>query len=189
MGFPCSLTTDEMAHYVLGNFEWYHREVVFPPRPLPFNYEELYPNLILVVAEEYAQDYEVPELLQGQDASSALEEEESLGSDGQTRLSSDGSEERGSARNDLGMGILCETEGMANHARETFRWHWKSASHPPRPPPKDYWDLCPCFALFNEEEAARDFELPEMVQTTFYAMLLNNAVELDIVSRFMAADL
>jgi len=44
----------------------------------------------------------------------------------------------------------------------------------------------PCSTL---EEAAHDFELPKMVQATFYAMLLNDAVELGIVNRFMAIDL
>jgi len=34
-----------------------------------------------------------------------------------------------------------------------------------------------------------DFELSEMVQITFCAMLLNNVVELGIVSRLTAADL
>ena len=53
MGFPCSLTTDEMALYVLDNFEWYRREVVFPPRPLPYDYEELCPDFNLTVAKEH----------------------------------------------------------------------------------------------------------------------------------------
>jgi len=43
--------------------------------------------------------------------------------------------------------------------------------------------------LSDAERAAFNFELPEMVQKTFYAMLLNDAVELDIVSSFMAGDL
>ncbi|KAJ8446986.1 hypothetical protein Cgig2_006614 [Carnegiea gigantea] len=54
MGFPCSLTTDEIVIYVLDNFEWYHREVVFPPRPLPSDYEELCLDFDLAVVEEYA---------------------------------------------------------------------------------------------------------------------------------------
>ena len=64
MGFPRSLTTDEIALYVMDNFEWYRREVVFPPGPLPYYYKELCPDFDLAVAEEYAQDYEVPELTQ-----------------------------------------------------------------------------------------------------------------------------
>ncbi|KAJ8437835.1 hypothetical protein Cgig2_000389 [Carnegiea gigantea] len=57
--------------------------------------------------------------------------------------------------------------------------------------------LTMAFALFREteemddyaEEAAHDFELPEMIQAIFYAMLLNNAVGLGIVSDFIAANL
>ena len=78
---------------------------------------------------------------------------------------------------------------MADYVRENFRWHWRSASRPPLPVPEDYRELCPHFALSNAEEAACNFELPEMVQATFYAMLLNDAVGLGIVSGFIAADL
>ena len=51
-----------MALYVLGNFEWYRREVVCPPRPLPYDYEELCPGFVLAATEEYARDYDAPEL-------------------------------------------------------------------------------------------------------------------------------
>ena len=61
--------------------------------------------------------------------------------------------------------------------------------HPPRPLPDDYWDLCPGFTLSDAERATLDFELPKMVQVTFYAMLLNDDVELGIVSGTMAIDL
>ena len=39
------------------------------------------------------------------------------------------------------------------------------------------------------EEATCDFELPEMVQATFYATILNDVIELGIVSGFMVVDL
>ncbi|KAJ8420506.1 hypothetical protein Cgig2_015270 [Carnegiea gigantea] len=44
--------------------------------------------------------------------------------------------------------------------------------------------FCPCFLLSEAEGAAADFELPEIVQATFYAMLLNEAVELGVVYDF-----
>ncbi|KAJ8429830.1 hypothetical protein Cgig2_000158 [Carnegiea gigantea] len=50
-------------------------------------------------------------------------------------------------------------------------------------------NLCPRLTLSDAEEAAYDFELPEMVQATLYVVLLNDDVELGIASRFMAADL
>ncbi|KAJ8430132.1 hypothetical protein Cgig2_011076 [Carnegiea gigantea] len=84
---------------------------------------------------------------------------------------------------------LQDTEEMADHVRETFQWHWRSALRPLRTLLEDYRELCPCFTLSEAEEAARDFNLPEMIQVTFYAMLLNDAVELGIASELMAADL
>ncbi|KAJ8421005.1 hypothetical protein Cgig2_021764 [Carnegiea gigantea] len=122
MGFLYSLTTDEMELYALGNFEWYRREAVFPPRPLLYDYEELCPDFDLAMDEEYAQDYKVPKLPQvvfltillndavkvgvlrrimetrRQEASSGSKEEESSGSDGQTPLPSDDNEEMGCLR-------------------------------------------------------------------------------------------
>ena len=73
--------------------------------------------------------------------------------------------------------------------RESFRWRWRRATRPPRPLPDNFQDLWPCFSLSEAERAALDFELPEMVQATFYIMLLNDAVELGMVSGFLAGDL
>jgi len=47
----------------------------------------------------------------------------------------------------------------------------------------------PHFTLSNAERAALDFEVPEMIQATFYAILLNDAAELGIVSGPTAVDL
>jgi len=60
---------------------------------------------------------------------------------------------------------------------------------PSRPLLKDFHALCPRFSLPEAEGAAADFELPEMVQATFYAMLLNEAVELGVVHGFIAEGL
>ncbi|KAJ8433471.1 hypothetical protein Cgig2_020643 [Carnegiea gigantea] len=61
MRLPHWLTTDEMALSVLGNFKWHHREVAFPPLPLLSDHEDLCSSFDLAVAEEYAQDYGLPE--------------------------------------------------------------------------------------------------------------------------------
>ncbi|KAJ8426667.1 hypothetical protein Cgig2_030086 [Carnegiea gigantea] len=45
------------------------------------------------------------------------------------------------------------------------------------------------FSLPNAEGVAADFELPETVQVTFYAMLLDEAIELGMVRDFMAKGL
>ncbi|KAJ8444830.1 hypothetical protein Cgig2_008887 [Carnegiea gigantea] len=78
---------------------------------------------------------------------------------------------------------------MANHVGETFRWHMRRALHPLCPLLEDYRDLCPNFTLPDAEEAAHPFNMPEIVQATFYVMLLNDAVELYLVSRDMAGGL
>ncbi|KAJ8444872.1 hypothetical protein Cgig2_029803 [Carnegiea gigantea] len=84
---------------------------------------------------------------------------------------------------------LYDTKKMADFIRESFRWHWRRATHLPRPLPDDCQDLCPHFLLLKAERAALDFELPEMAQATFYAMLLNDAIELGLVSGFLTDDL
>ncbi|KAJ8441786.1 hypothetical protein Cgig2_009032 [Carnegiea gigantea] len=84
---------------------------------------------------------------------------------------------------------LHDTREMADFVKESFRQRRRSATCTPRLLLDDYQDLCPCFTLSDTERAALDFEFPEMVQATFYAMLLNNAVELGIVSGFLAVDL
>jgi len=78
---------------------------------------------------------------------------------------------------------------MADHVRKTFKWHLKRALHPPRPLPEDYQDLCPNFTLPDAEEAAHDFNILEIVQASFHAMLLNDAVGLYLVSRDMVRGL
>ena len=49
--------------------------------------------------------------------------------------------------------------------------------------PRSYRDLCPSFTLPDPEEAAREFNIPEIVQSAFFAMLHNDVVELSLVSR------
>ena len=53
----------------------------------------------------------------------------------------------------------------------------------------DYRDFCPRFTLSHAETATLNFELPGMVQVTFYVILLNDVAELGIVSGPIAVDL
>jgi len=46
--------------------------------------------------------------------------------------------------------------------------------------------LCPCFSLAEAEAAAVEFELPEIVEMTFYAMLLNQTFELSVAHEYTA---
>ncbi|KAJ8442957.1 hypothetical protein Cgig2_019530 [Carnegiea gigantea] len=81
---------------------------------------------------------------------------------------------------------LYDTREMADYVRESFIWRWRRATHPPHPLPEDYRVLRPHFSLPKAERAVADFELLEMVQATFYAMLLNEAIELGVMRGFMA---
>ncbi|KAJ8435881.1 LOW QUALITY PROTEIN: hypothetical protein Cgig2_008421 [Carnegiea gigantea] len=229
MGFPCSLTTDEMALYVLGNFEWYRREVVFPPRPLPYDYEELCWDFELAIAKNAPKTSRSPScpsnaimlgVLRGWmmlvmesglkelrwNAFQAWMGHNRAGSRRPVDRRHPVTRKRRRARgltakppfivmttrgeDRLAMIVkasISSTEEMADHVRETFWWHLRSISCSSCPLPEDYQELCPRFALSEAEGAARDFSLPEMA--TFYATLLNDAVELGIASEFLAADL
>ena len=48
------------------------------------------------------------------------------------------------------------------------------------PLPEDFHVLCPHFSVSEAEGATANFKLPEIVQATFYAMLLNKAVDLGV---------
>ncbi|KAJ8434208.1 hypothetical protein Cgig2_015697 [Carnegiea gigantea] len=216
MAFPCFLNTKEMAEYIVRHFAWDRRGAACPLSRLPKNFQALCLNYELAMVEEVAKDYELPELpqLYGDQIFEArfrtkAEPEESLGA-GQQEEGSEveredvhppgGSGITGEERKQrmLGMPIspfimafpsLHNTRGMADYVRESFIWHWKRATFPSRLLPKYYHVPCPHFSLPEAKGAAADFELPEMVQVTFYAMLLNEAVELDVVRGFMVEGL
>ncbi|KAJ8423083.1 hypothetical protein Cgig2_032283 [Carnegiea gigantea] len=78
---------------------------------------------------------------------------------------------------------LNDTREMADFMRKSFRWHWRSNTCPPRSLPDDYQDLRSHFVLSDAERATLDFE------ATFYAMLLNDAIEAGTMSGPMAVDL
>ncbi|KAJ8427406.1 hypothetical protein Cgig2_030700 [Carnegiea gigantea] len=59
----------------------------------------------------------------------------------------------------------------------------------PRPFPEDYYDLCSYFILADAEDATRNFRIPELVQANFYAIVVNEALELGILSRNLDEDL
>ena len=62
--FPRSLKTDEMALYVLENFEWCTRELSFPSSPLPYDYRDLCPNFNVAAVDEASRDFFLLEISQ-----------------------------------------------------------------------------------------------------------------------------
>ncbi|KAJ8433501.1 LOW QUALITY PROTEIN: hypothetical protein Cgig2_018035 [Carnegiea gigantea] len=206
MRFSRSLTTDEMALYVMDNFEWYRREVAFPPLHLLFDYEDLCPGRCEAGRAAWVDDWHngvnpqrvALEHLLGM---GRAQQESDLGGpealcDSEERRRAWGRMTKPpspvmAARSEawlamtFGTCILC----MADHVKETFKWHFRRALRPPRPLPEDYRDLCLGFTLPDAEETACDFNIPEIVQATFYAILVNDAVELFVLSREMVGDL
>ncbi|KAJ8423593.1 hypothetical protein Cgig2_003877 [Carnegiea gigantea] len=84
---------------------------------------------------------------------------------------------------------FCSTEQPADHIRETFDWHLRGAACPPRPLPENYHDLCPNFDFAVAEEATRNFRFPYVVQAVFYAMVVNMAFKMGVLSRDLAEHL
>ncbi|KAJ8422193.1 hypothetical protein Cgig2_011945 [Carnegiea gigantea] len=78
-----------------------------------------------------------------------------------------------------------KTNAISLYILEKFEWYRRGVAFPPLPLPSDYEDLCSDFNLAATEEAARDFELPEIPQVVFLAMLLNDAVTLGILCGWM----
>jgi len=51
---------------------------------------------------------------------------------------------------------------------------------------ENYQDLYLTFTFSDAVEATHNFNMPKMIQATFYAMVVNNALELGVMSRDMA---
>ena len=73
------------------------------------------------------------------------------------------------------------TREMAECVVHHFEWDRRGVAVPPSPLPKDFQALCPSYELAVGKEAAGCFELPELPQVIFYAMLLNEAERLGVL--------
>ncbi|KAJ8436181.1 hypothetical protein Cgig2_010425 [Carnegiea gigantea] len=209
MAFPCSRGTNEIAQYVIRNFDWDRRRVSFPLSPLLNDFQALCLSYELAVAEGATWSFELSELPQVIFYAMLLSEAERLGvlhrwtlhiivsaltelrwSTFEAYVWPNGDQileaqfwEEAEQEDDSS-----DAEGAASPS-DDGKWQWRSTTCSPRPLPNDYRDLCPRFTLSDAERAALDFELPEMVHATFYGVLLNDVIELGIVSGPMAVDL
>ncbi|KAJ8420667.1 hypothetical protein Cgig2_025351 [Carnegiea gigantea] len=209
MAFPRSLDTKATSEFVIRRFSWDRREKAFPPSPLPKDFRTLCPDFDLAVAEQAAEYYELPELPQVIFYAMLLNEAEKLGvlhglrllslefrpksgsdegtrADRQGESSSEGATADDAAPKGMAFPPIRNTREMADYVRETFIWRWRSVSRPSHPLPEDFNVLCPSLSLADAEAAAAKFELPEIVQATFYAILLNETFELDVAHEYTA---
>ncbi|KAJ8444401.1 hypothetical protein Cgig2_026605 [Carnegiea gigantea] len=126
----------------------------FLPLQLPSDYKELCQGFVLAETEEYARDYEVPELAQPIFIP-FYKDGAGIPMKGHLKALSNLFRERdkGSKRESqfaiplMGFPLFWNTEEMADNVRETIRWHLRKASCPPCPLPEDYRDLCSRFNL------------------------------------------
>ena len=81
------------------------------------------------------------------------------------------------------------TREMANYVREAFTWRGRNASRLPCLLPEDFNLLCLCFSLAEVEAAAAESGMPETVQAMFYAMLLNEMLELGVTHEYAAENM
>jgi len=73
------------------------------------------------------------------------------------------------------------TKEMAEYVVYRFEWDRHKVAFSPSHLPKDFQALCSSNELDVAEEAAGHFELPELPQVIFYAMLLNVAERLGVL--------
>ncbi|KAJ8424845.1 hypothetical protein Cgig2_030072 [Carnegiea gigantea] len=175
-----------MALYGLANFEWYRRRLAFRPLPLPSDYKDLCPDFDLIVFEKYARDYDLPEIPQVVFFAMLLNDAVKLELQWSTFEAWVG-RNRGRI-----LEARCQEmdvdQDKEESSGETFKWQLRRASRSFHPLPEDYQDLCLRFTLPIAKKATHDFDIPEIVQATFYAMVINNVV-LSVVSRDMAGAL
>ncbi|KAJ8444874.1 hypothetical protein Cgig2_029805 [Carnegiea gigantea] len=167
MGAPSFISSIDLswAHH----FEWGRHGVAFPPSPLSNDFQALCLSYEFAVAEEAARRFGLPKLPQVNFYAMLLNKAERLGVlYGRTLRVMD------SALTELRWNTF-ESWVWLNRDRIFKAWFQAKAEQ------KEEGS--------EAERAALDFELPEMVQATFYSMLLNDAIELGIVSGFLTDDL
>ncbi|KAJ8437508.1 hypothetical protein Cgig2_007485 [Carnegiea gigantea] len=81
------------------------------------------------------------------------------------------------------------TREMANYVREAFAWRGRNVARPPCALPEDFNVLCSHFSLAEVETTAAESGMPEIVQATFYAMPLNEVLELGVVHEYTAENM
>ncbi|KAJ8427202.1 LOW QUALITY PROTEIN: hypothetical protein Cgig2_011778 [Carnegiea gigantea] len=213
MVFPRSLKTDEMTLYVLENFEWDQREVAFPHLPLLYDYKDLCPEFDLTTAEGVARDFLLPERPQVVFWAMLLNDAVKLGvlRRGMVEIMESTFVElwgnilrarclvtdsdfffmasplvRPSSKAEVVVRLEgCRLGGSASEAMDISSGLWAryrtlSYAGMQKLPRSLHFDLAVA------KEATYD---PKMIQAVFYAMVVNEALELSVLSRDLAKHL
>ncbi|KAJ8420374.1 hypothetical protein Cgig2_026993 [Carnegiea gigantea] len=161
------------AAHDCANYEAHQRHLgptgeASPPSPFSKDFQSLCRNFDLATVVQAAAYYELPELPQAIFYAMLLKAADKLGVLHGPRLRS-----LEVALTELHWGAFEFVD-----LRSTLR--------PPRPLPGDFEVLCPHFSLAEAEATVVDSGLPEIVLATFYAMLLNDMLELSDVHEYTA---
>ncbi|KAJ8422442.1 hypothetical protein Cgig2_019159 [Carnegiea gigantea] len=176
-----------MAEYVVRHLAWDRRGATFPLSPLPKDFQALCLSYELAVAEEAAEDYELPELPQMIFYAMPLVEAERLGV-----LHGGALRTLESALTELHWSIFESWVWLYDDLIFEAQFQMKVA--PQESSRAGLQEEGSEVELKGEgsakvEGVATEFELPEMVQATFYAILLNEVIELGVVHGLMAKGL
>ncbi|KAJ8429347.1 hypothetical protein Cgig2_008794 [Carnegiea gigantea] len=205
MAFPRFLDTEAMSEFVICHFQWNRRGKAFPPSPFPKDFRSLCPDFDLTTTEQAAAQYELPEVPQVIFYAMLLNEAEKLGvlhgprvwslEVALTELRCGAFESCIWLFDDQVYEARFRPQGNSGEgARAGVRERWLTtlgrpspgAGGTPRPLPEDFNVLCSCFSLVEAEAAAAESGMPEIIQATFYAMLLNEMLELGAIHEYTA---
>ncbi|KAJ8438014.1 hypothetical protein Cgig2_029995 [Carnegiea gigantea] len=156
--FPNFANTEQAAEYIHDHFRWALRDPSAPgPRPLLLNYHGLCPRFDLGVATQYAHDSNTTEMVQIIFYVIVIDDAAELGLS--CRLTID-----------------CVMDNLYSSMRE-------SSSLRPNLLPLHFTAYCPEFDHIMAMQFAHAAHILEMVQAIFYAMVINYAVELRLITR------
>ncbi|KAJ8427752.1 hypothetical protein Cgig2_008556 [Carnegiea gigantea] len=194
--FPHSRSASEMGQYVIRNFEWDRRRVAFPLSPLPNAFQALCPSYDLAMAEGVSRYFKLSELPQTIFYAMLLSEVERLGvlhrrtlhimESALTELRYSTFESRERERT-----AVIEVGKRSMSSFPNFLDTTQAAEYPlrefsplrPKLLPLNFHGLCPNFDHLMVMQFAHTCHIPKMVQATFYAIVLNEAAELGLLSR------
>ncbi|KAJ8434640.1 hypothetical protein Cgig2_032918 [Carnegiea gigantea] len=193
MAFPRSVGTRAISEFVIRRFLWDRRGKAFPPSPFPKDFRSLCSDFDLAMAEQAAATMSsqncrrrsstwpllscARERLSRGSGCSVIESMRLGSARIVVRTKSQGPVIKGRPR-------VGERQPMMRPLKGDPYLAFEECLAPISPLSEDFNVLCPCFSLAAVEAAAVESELPEIVLAMFYAMLLNNMLELGAIHKY-----
>ncbi|KAJ8445074.1 LOW QUALITY PROTEIN: hypothetical protein Cgig2_022594 [Carnegiea gigantea] len=191
--FPNFVSTKQAAEYVRDHFQWALRDPSTPsPRLLPSDYHGLCPRFELGVATRYAHDYNTPEMVQI--IFYTMGPVEAWLGDNDRRLRR---AQASHPANPLANPVLAGDPSRGRTTSFPTLWDSAQAAEYGQPllvregiikpsselAPLRFTAYCPKFDHVMAMQFAHAAHISEMVQAIFYAMVINDTVELRLIRR------